>query len=130
METITELVNANILKWRNPAPHCLDTIANSTPVSKTAPQAPVTSTLGPPLPPALSTPIHCDPFLLYAHPRPLAKIDLLVDDFIGIAQYSPERFQCICHILLTTIDEVFCPLEIQESMTCKEPASVKKTPTR
>ena len=59
------------------------------------------------------------------HKRPLAYIDVFVDDFLGVAQGDQSRRTRIRRLLLQSFDEVFRPLEDDEGHR-QEPVSVKK----
>jgi hypothetical protein len=60
------------------------------------------------------------------HRRPLAYIDVFVDDFLGLSQGDHRRRTRVRRALLQSLDEVFRPLEDGEPTTRQEPASVKK----
>jgi hypothetical protein len=162
-ETIADLANANILKWRNPAPHRLDDIASPSLFSPEASKLPahpcsgyrimgsddaaqhgspsaafvVSSPVGVEaeftlphgtamLPPPLPFPDNRDPYLAAPRRRPLAIVDVFVDDFIAAAQGSDARLHRVRRILFTAIDQIFRPLDGADSQYRKEPASVKK----
>jgi hypothetical protein len=78
------------------------------------------------LPPPLSTPLSRDPHLAAFSRRPLATVDVFVDDFIAAAQGNAARLSRVRRILLTAIDQVFRPLDAADSPHRREPASVKK----
>ena len=158
-ETIADIANANILKWRNPAPHRLDETASSSPLPEVSAlpahpcsgyrimssdgaahgrpsAAPVVSeqvvdAILPPhptalLPPPLPFPDYRDPYLAAPRRRPLATVDVFVDDFIAAAQGSDARLTRVRRILFDAIDQIFRPLDNADSPYRKEPASVKK----
>ena len=126
------------------APHsdsCDSPIPNSAPVDSLGPtssflDSPFDDALGSPdtpappvspcLPLPLPAPLHHDPQLCHPNHHPLAQVDVFVDDFIGVAQGSPKCLACICCILLTAVDQVFCPLEPGDSPFHHEPSSIKK----
>ena len=129
-ETIADLANDAILKWRNPAPHQLDSIA-STPCSGTSvgsigaahdssnavepsshtQEAVVLPALTALLPPLLPVPESRDPFLTAPRRHPLAVFDVFVDDFIAAAQGDDTRLNRVRRILFTAINQVFRPLD-------------------
>ena len=59
------------------------------------------------------------------HQRPLAYIDVFVDDFLGLAQGDRRRRARVRRALLQSFDLVFRPLEAGEGAR-SEPVSVKK----
>jgi hypothetical protein len=58
--------------------------------------------------------------------RPLQKVDLLFDDFIGLGQGNQDALSHIRHTLLHTLDEVFRGVDALDGPHRKEPASTKK----
>jgi len=78
------------------------------------------------LPPPLPTPLLRDPHLHHPNRRQLATIDVFVDDFIGAAQGPPARLNRVRRILLTAVDQVFRPVDPDDSIYRNEPSSVKK----
>ena len=58
--------------------------------------------------------------------RPLKKVDVFVDNFLGLGQGDVKTLSKIRRTLLHTLDEVFRPLEPTDDAFRKEPASVKK----
>jgi hypothetical protein len=118
-ETITDLANERILKWRPAPTHRLEPSANTRP---------------PPLnnrPPSNTTshhtqlPTHRDP-MLPSNSRQLGIVDIFVDDFVAAAQGSARRRNHIRRILLNAIDDVLRPLDSADSASRREPISVKK----
>jgi hypothetical protein len=77
-ETIADISNERILKWRNPMLHRLDALAATEPPPTMAilhpPPAPLIPSL--PVPPTL------DPLMHKARKRILAAVDIFVDDFL------------------------------------------------
>jgi len=120
-ETVADVANQRILKWRNPPTHRLEAIA----ADAQLPPPPA-----PPPPRALRTAVPVprvrDPHLSHPRRRPLGSVDVYVDDFIGVAQGSTTRLQRLRRILLDTLDDVFRPNDPLDSKYRKEPASVKK----
>ena len=118
-ETIADLANERILKNRHPKPHRLDDIADSLPPTDNIhpPQVELA---------AVPLPTQRDPFLHNPRRRPVAHIDVYVDDFCGLAQGNPERLRRVRRILLTAIDDVFRPLSDSDRSSRQEPSSVKK----
>ena len=121
-ETVADIANNNIKKWRNPPPHRLDLVADSPPSADNLP--PLVPSRD--LPPALDTPIDRDPALAVKNRRILAEVDVFVDDFLGVAQGNLKRLRRVRRILLHAIDTVFRPLDADETVKRNETASVKK----
>lgn len=78
----------------------------------------------PPLPPTTPT-LSMHHNRVGWHRRPLAYIDVFVDDFLGLAQGDRPRRNRIRRALLQSFDRVFRPLEADEGARV-EPVSVKK----
>jgi hypothetical protein len=120
-ETIADVANQRLLKWRNPGPHRLDEVAD------TPPEVPLVS-----LPPsndlatAVPQPTTINPALAHPNRRQLARVEVFVDDFLGVAQGNPQRLQRVRRILLGALDDVFRPLDSDDTEYRQEPASVKK----
>jgi hypothetical protein len=70
--------------------------------------------------------LHQDPHLHHPHRRQLATIAVFVDDFIGAAQGPTARLNRVRRILLTAMDQVFRPVDPDDSIFRNEPSSVKK----
>jgi hypothetical protein len=56
----------------------------------------------------------------------LRKVDVFVDDFVGMAQGNKQQLSDVCRTLLHSLDEVLHPLDKWDDEHRKEPASVKK----
>ena len=146
-ETIADLANEAILKWRHPQPHRLDSIAStpapvlaSTSVPCSGPpvgsdsaahdsscaDVPSSLTTMTTLPPSLPVPPLRDPYLTAPRRRPLAVVDVFVDDFIAAAQGNQSRLLHVRRLLFHAIDLIFRPLDDRDTPYRKEPASVKK----
>ncbi len=122
-ETVADITNERILKWRRPPRHHLEQSANTLPVSApTAEPAPAPLAS---VPPAVPQPTVRNP-LLPQRQRILGGVDIFVDDFIGIAQGSTRRLNRIRRILMEAIDDVFRPLDSADPSYRKQPQSVKK----
>jgi len=75
-------------------------------------------------PSAVSIPPARDPSLP-SKSRPLSYVDVFVDDFLGLAQeYSNSRR--VRRILMHAIDDVFRPLDSEDSPFRRQPTSLKK----
>ena len=72
---------------------------------------------------ALFAPKERDPFLPFPT-KPLAYVDIFVDDFIGLAQ--PHSCKKTRKILMHSIDKVFRPLAKDDHEFRQEPISMKK----
>ena len=95
-ETIADVANARILKWRNPPVHKLEAAAASPPVY--VPVAP----LRPPITtPVLDLPPRRDPLIKHSTRR-LSYVDVFVDDFIATAPvpYPPPTLPTIHSLLI------------------------------
>jgi hypothetical protein len=57
---------------------------------------------------------------------PLQKVDLFVDDFIGMGQGTLSELSNVRRTLLHSLDDVMRPLDKDDSPYRKEPASTKK----
>ena len=128
-ETVADLANQRILKGRKPPRHRLDDVANTPPEAHPpSPARPPRPALAPRLhlPPAVPEPDRRDPNLHHPRRHQLAAIDVYVDDFIGIAQGADGQLQRIRRVLLEALDDVFRPLDGEDSPYRSEPASVKK----
>jgi hypothetical protein len=118
-ETVADVANARILKWRNPPVHKLETAAASPPVkTPVAPVVPITT-------PVLELPPQRDPLIQHST-RMLSYIDVFVDDFISAAQGDQTRLDRVRRILFHAIDDVFRPLDDKDGPHRKEPISMKK----
>ena len=121
-ETIADISNERILKWRNPKPHRLETLAATEPPPAMAILQPPPA----PLIPSLPVPPTLDPLLHKARTRVLAAVDIFVDDFLGVAQGDASRLGRIRRILFTAIDDVFRPMDVLDKSARREPISVSK----
>lgn len=93
------------------------------PSPQAAPALPKLATM---LPPSLPIPESRDPYLTAPHRRPLAIVDVFVDDFIAAAQGPESRLLRVRRLLFDAIDLIFRPLDAGDTPHRKEPASVKK----
>jgi hypothetical protein len=119
-ETIADVANQHLLKWRHPVRHHLERLANSKP--QTIIPLPVSEDR---LPSSVNSPNVRNPNLPVRQ-RILGVVDVFVDDFIGAAQGLPKRLNRIRRILMTAIDDVFRPLDSTDDPTRQEPISVSK----
>jgi hypothetical protein len=115
---MTGIANKSLANHWSPPPHHLQHLADTKPVAEPTPASssqsqPVMST---------STRLHNS----QTRKRPLAKVDVFVDDFIGLVQGSPSKLSKIRCTLLHTLDQVLHPLDKFDGPHCKEPASTKK----
>jgi hypothetical protein len=58
--------------------------------------------------------------------KPLAQFDVFVKNLIGLAQDNPMHLKLVCQVLLHTINELFCPINDQDSEYRTRPSSMKK----
>ena len=128
-ETIADLANQRLKSLQPALPHHLDHLADTIP-SPVPPH-------DPPLPAqqhsqpiqhttsqVLSPPPIRDPSIPLAR-RPVAYVDVFVDDFVGLAQGSNSK-QRVRRTLLHAIDDVFRPVDGKDSPSRQEPVSIKK----
>jgi hypothetical protein len=118
-ETVTDVANARAMQGWNPPAHRLDHEADSPPEPEPIaplPDHPSLPSLS--LPPQIPATLH--------NRRKLGAFDVFVDDFIGLAQGSPQRLNRLRRILFHTLDDVLRPLDSTDDEHRKEPASVKK----
>ena len=114
-ETAADLANRRVRRPGAP-PHRLESIADSTP---DPPRLDVTpAAFAAPMAP----PLHR---MLQAAARPVASVDVYVDDFLALAQGSAQDLRTVRRHLLHAIDDVFSPLAATEKFG-NEPISVKK----
>jgi hypothetical protein len=120
-ETIADLANERIAKWRNPPIHHLEAQASTQP--EPTPRVEPTPAA---LPHSLPIPETRDPNLARDHARILASVNIFVDNILAVAQGTPERLACVRRILFDAIDDVFRPLDGLDPAARQEPISVKK----
>ncbi len=111
-ETVTNVANQRAMQnWHLP-PHRLATQAASEPDLQLAgvltDRTLLPATQLPPPQPAASR-----------NSRPVGRFDDFIDDFIGLAQGSPQRLKRLRNILLHSLDEVLRPLEATDGPTVK-----------
>jgi hypothetical protein len=117
-ETVTDITNKRLANHWPPPPHRLEHLAATQPVAEPTPAS------SPPNQPVTSTSTR--PYNSHTRQRPLAKVDVFVDDFIGLGQGSPTQLSKIRRTLLHTLDQVLRPLDDLDDPHRKEPASTKK----
>jgi hypothetical protein len=116
-KTATVITNLQLKCNWQPGPHRLDELANSQPAPKQLVETVPSTT-------ALPVPEHLP--IREWKPKALAKFDVFVDDFIGVGQGDPARLKEIQQVLLHTIDELFSPVDDQDSEHHNSPSSTKK----
>jgi hypothetical protein len=119
-ETVADLANEGILKWRNPPHHKLEAQAATPPPPSTTPL------LAAPLVPPTALPLLRDPMLGQRNARHLAYINVFVDDFLACAQGDTPWLNRVRRILFHAIGDVFRPLAGDDGPHCKEPISITK----
>jgi len=134
-ETIADLTNQRLLDPTPAQPHPLDEQAE-----QVIPESPLLTAISDSSsssykdalvnsvalawPSAVSIPPTRDPSLPNKS-RPLSYVDVFVDDFLGLAQeYSNSRR--VRRILMRAIDDVFRPLDSEDSPFRRQPISLKK----
>ena len=116
-ETIADLANHRLHRHRPwPGPHRLEALADTTPPAAACLPA-ATGPAG-----ANITP---NPLLAYFR-RPLASVDVFVDDFLTAAQGSTSSLTRTRRTLLAAIDDVFRPLSPDDPPHRTEPISTSK----
>jgi hypothetical protein len=127
-ETIADVANVRNLHHERPLSHRLDHLADSRPQDGGEGVTPK-----PPAPrerPACTTavpePPHTHRSTRTRNSRPLAKFDIYVDDFLGIAQGRSKRLRQLRRVLFHTLDEVLRPKDQDDPEFRQEPISVKK----
>ena len=139
-ETIADLTNERLLDPTPPQPHPLDEQAD-----QVIPESPLLhppASTGDPsinyidalvkgtassddgMPSSLSIPPARDPSLPTSL-KPLSYVDVFVDDFLGLAQMYPNSRR-VRRILMHAIDDVFRPLDSNDSPFRRQPTSLKK----
>jgi hypothetical protein len=137
-ETVADVTNERNLHHENPPSHRLDHIADTQPtmpvaddttpaaVRRASPALPRQALDGTstavPEPPAHHTRQHA----YRRNSRALAKFDIYVDDFLGIAQGSRKRLRQLRRVLFHTLDEVLRPKDQADPEARQEPISIKK----
>jgi hypothetical protein len=119
-QAVANLANQQALNNWKPPPHRLDKASDSRPAKEE--------------PTLISSSAKAATFTVLPNTIPnwkfkkrlLSRFVIFVDDFIGMGQGNRKQLTNLRRILLHTLDEVFCPLEANDSPSRKEPASVKK----
>jgi hypothetical protein len=120
-ETVADVTNARNLHHERPSSHLLDQLADSQPQQpETTPQEHPACTTAVPEPP------HTHRSTRKHNSRPLAKFDIYVDDFLGIAQGCPKCLWQLRRVLFHTLDEVLRSLDQDDPEARQEPISIKK----
>jgi len=117
-ETIADVANSYLHRHRHWPPHRLDPLADSPSLDAIALPAPTSATA------ATTTSLPPPNPLLRHLRRPLAAVDVFVDDFIALAQ--PATQHSTRRTLMHTIDQVFRPLAPSDPAHRTEPISVTK----
>jgi len=122
-ETIFDITNKHFL-WHHMLPlHCLKETAMTGPTPMT-PQTPMKACL-----PCMQQPNQHHWWTTATLGRSMAYVNVFMDDFISVVQGSQHHCCAMLQQLLQTIDNVFCPLDRQDSFHWKEPISIKKVQT-
>ena len=120
-KTIADITNKRLAnRWPAP-PHRLEALAASAPSpdDDTFPSLPTNP------PTTLQQPEH-PPANRRLRKRPLKKVEVFVDDFVGMGQGTMAKLSNIRRTLLHSLDEVLRPLDPDDDAYRKEPASTKK----
>ena len=125
-ETIADIANQRLVKNRNPPPHRLDSIADTPPATPLDLLPPSLLPPSPDMAPAVPQPNTRNPALAHPNKRILSRVDIFVDDFLGVAQGDRPRLQRVRRVLLGALDDVLRPLDDDDDPHRQEPASVKK----
>jgi hypothetical protein len=117
-ETIADLTNAQLHRRRHWPPHRLDALADSPSQDSIFLPDPTTDSL------STTTSLPTTNPLLQRSRRPLAAVDVFVDDFIAMSQPSTQARTR--RTLMHTIDQVFRPLSPDDPPHRTDPISVTK----
>ena len=118
-ETIADLTNARLRRRSySPPSHPLDDLAEEVAPTRTG-----SPTAWPTTAAAVALPVERDPSLP-TDTRPLQYADIFVDDFVSLGQRPFLRR--VRRALLRAIDDVFRPLDDQDTPERREPVSLKK----
>ncbi|KAL3943053.1 MAG: hypothetical protein SGARI_000071, partial [Bacillariaceae sp.] len=110
-ETVADIANERLRSQHRPPPHRLELKANQpTPNMSPSPLVPDIP-LNPRIAPTRG---------------PVSSVDVFVDDFIALAQGSPERMQWTRRVLMEAIDDVLRPLDAHDNPYRREPISESK----
>ena len=120
-KTIADITNKRLAnRWPAP-PHRLEALATSAPL----PDEDTFLSLPTNPPTTLQQPEH-PPANRWLRKRPLKKVEVFVDDFVGMGQGTTAKLSTIRQTLLHSLDEVLRPLDPDDDAYRKEPASTKK----
>ncbi len=122
-QTLPHLLDAPALQ--QPLPHLLDAPALQQPLPHLLDAPALQQTL----PHLLDAPAfrQKQPHQLYCSSKPLAYVDLYMDDFLGLAQGHPQLRERVRSTLLHSIDQIFRPLAPDEASGFrKDPISHSK----
>jgi hypothetical protein len=117
-ETVADLANMRLQNCWQPRPHHLDALADTVPPQPLPPSSQQPTHTATPLPSGVPVRSHCR--------KPVAMVDVFVDDFIGLCQGSENCRQTVRHVMFHSLDEIFRPLQPGDNPHRKEPASEKK----
>jgi hypothetical protein len=117
-ETVADLANQRLLNRWQPPPHRLEQLADTPTTSALPSSNQHNSATAAPLPDDIPVRRH--------RSKPLANVDVFVDDFIGVCQGPIPRRRTVRRIMLHTLDDIFRPLGPQDNPHRKEPVSEKK----
>jgi hypothetical protein len=125
-KTIADIANRRILQHTDKPAHRLDELADSVPEKEEEIPNDGAKASNDVINHAVPIPTTRDPHLASAKRRKLQTVDIYVDDFIAAAQGDKATLTRVRRSLLYAIDDVFRPLEPDDTETRKEPTSVKK----
>jgi hypothetical protein len=117
-ETVADMANRRLQNRWHPPPHRLDKLADTPPTRPLEASGQLDSWAATKRPSTIPRRQH--------HPRPIANVDVFVDDFIGMCQGMKSRRKVVRRIRLHSLDEIFRPLQPGDNPHRKEPASEKK----
>jgi hypothetical protein len=119
-ETVADITNRRLANhWRAP-PHRLESLANTPPTEPFDVDTPIALPVHAPLPTSTR------PTNRLTRKRPLQKVDVFVDDFVGLCQGTEQQLSSVRRTLLHSLDEVLRALDSADNEHRKEPASTKK----
>jgi hypothetical protein len=117
-ETVADLANQCLRNYWHPPPHRLEQQAHCRPTVPLLPSGASPTAIAVNLPMILPNRYHLS--------KPVANVDVFVDNFIAMCQGSTQQQQLVRRVLLHSLDNILCSLEPGDNPHRSEPASTKK----
>jgi hypothetical protein len=117
-ETVADLANQRLRNHWYPPPHRLEQQAQCQPPVPLLPSSASPTGIAVNLPVILPNRYHLS--------KPVANVDVFVDDFIAMCQGTTQRQRTVRRVLLHSLDNILRPLEPGDNPHRTEPASAKK----